>query len=241
MGASAQTSTVWSLIVLAQGSGPVARAALGQLVRRYENSVLALIRCRPHPPDQTPEDLKQEFFARALKRDDFSRLDRGRGHFRGWLRTAVHRFVLNDWDRWNSVGGGCAVTAALPADRAGAQTPEQLYLSAFAWDTLLHALERLRDESSDRARFDALERFLPGPQVDLDALAPIARSLGMTRAALGAAICRLRLQLRELLRAAVAETLELDLSDPDAEKEIDREMALIYRALCEKPEAFRVS
>jgi hypothetical protein len=235
METSVRTSTRWSLIVLAQGSGCEARAALGELIRRYDGAVLALIRCRPHPPDQTPEDLKQEFFARVLKRDDLSRLHPDRGHFRGWLRTAVHRFVLNDWDRWRSVTGGHSVTDALVADRAGGETPEHRYLAAFCWDTLLHALARLRDEAHDKARFAALERFLPGPQVDVEALAPIAASLGMTRTALAAATCRLRLRLTELLRDAVAETLDLDRAQPGASEELDREMALIYRTLCETP------
>ena len=236
METSPRASTRWSLIVLAQGAGPEARAALGELIRRYDGSVIALIRGRPHPPDQTAEDLKQEFFARVLKRDDISRLHPDRGHFRGWLRTAVHRFVLNDWDRWHSITPGHTVTDSLVVDLACGETPEHLYLSAFSWDTLLHALVRLRDESDDKARFDALKRFLPGPQVDIDALAPIAASLKMTRTALAAAICRLRERLAELLREALAETLDLDLSQPGAKGELDREMALIYRALCEKPE-----
>ena len=121
-------------------------------------------------------------------------------------------------------------------DQASGETPEHRYLAAFAWDTLLHALARLRDESPDRARFDALERLLPGPQVDLDSLAPIAVTLGMTRTALAAATCRLRARLTELLREAVAETLDLDLSHPGADQELDRETALTYRALRERPE-----
>ena len=236
METSARTPTRWSLIVLAQGAGPEARAALGELIRRYESSVIALIRSRPHPPDLTPEELKQEFFARVLESDDIARLHPDRGHFRGWLRTAVCHFVLNDWDRWHSIKRGCAVTDSIAVDRAGGETPEHLYLSAFSWDTLLHALARLREESADKARFDALRRFLPGPQVDVEALAPIARSLGMTRTALAAATCRLRERLTDLLRDAVAETLDLDPSQPGAQEEIDREMALIYRALCDKPE-----
>jgi len=231
-------STEWSLIVRAQGLGSEARVALGELIKRYDRSVLLLIRRRSHPPDQTPEDLKQEFFARTLRRKDIERLDPSKGHFRGWLNTAVTRFLFNDWDRWHAQSNGHTVTDTLAFERAGdADNPEHAYLVAFCWDTLSHVLARLREETADKARFDALKRFLPGPDEDLARLDGVAAALGMTSTAVAAAVCRLRLRFKTLLRAAVAETLDLDPEGPEAQKEIDREMALCYRTLCEKPEA----
>jgi DNA-directed RNA polymerase specialized sigma24 family protein len=221
--------------VRAQGSGPEARAALGDLFQWYEKSVLTLIRYRRHPPDQTPEDLKQEFYAGLVRRGDISRLDQGQGHFRGWLRTAVTRFLINDWDRWRADKVGNTVTDALVSEIVDAENPEHRYLAAFCWDTLLHALERLRAQERDTDRFDALKRFLPGPQVDLEPLGPIAESMGWTRTQLAAEICRLRGRLHEVLLIVVAETLDLDPSSADAEKEIKREMALFYRTLYENP------
>jgi len=232
-----EPATHWSVILRAQGSGPQARAALGELIGRYERTVLAQIR-RKHPPDQTPEDLKQEFFTRVLARNDVARLDRARGPFRGWLHTAVTRFLLNAWDRWHSETAGNKVTEPLVAESADPENPEHLYLAAFSWDTLLCALGRLREKERDKQRFDALSRFLPGPQVDIVALAPVAASLGMTRTALAAAICHLRVRLRDVLSLTVAETLDLDPSASGAAEEIARETALVYRVLREMPPPF---
>ena len=229
--------TEWSLIVRCQGVGPEAQIALGELIKRYERSVLTLIRRRPGPPDQTPEDLKQDFFARVLRRNDIARLDPAKGHFRAWLQVAVTRFLFNEWDRWKAESNGHLVTDPLVSDISGAESPEHAYLVAFCWDTLAHVVTRLREKAPDKARFDSLKRFLPGPHEDLDKLGPIADSLDMTRTALAAAICHLRERFKALARSAVAETLDLDTLDPLAQNEIDREMALFYRTLCEKPEA----
>jgi len=232
------TSSLWSVIMAAQEGGPEARAALGVLIKRYERSVVALIRRRPHPPDQTPEDLKQAFFTRMLAREDITRLDLGRrGHFRGWLHTAVIRFVCNDWDRWGTQRAGNRDTGPMASEPAGGETPEDLYLVDFAWETLRHAIDRLRDEQNDKARFDAIRRFLPGPEADLVAQAPIAKALGMTGTALAAYICRMRVRLRELLPAVIAETLDLDdLPPAEARQEVEREMALMYEILCDARE-----
>src|SRR6266700_1008848 len=202
--------TEWSLIVRAQGVGPQARAALGDLIKRYDRSVLMLIRHRPHPPDQTPEDLKQDFFTRILQRNDIARLDPAKGHFRGWLNVAVTRFVFNEWDRWHAVSNGHDLTDPLVSDSACADNPEHAYLVAFCWDTLAHIVAQLREETHDKGRFDALKRFLPGPDEDLAKLGPIAESLDMTATATAAAICRLRERFKALARVAVAQTLDLD-------------------------------
>lgn len=229
--------TEWSLIVRCQGVGPQARVALGELIKRYERSVLTVIRHRPGPPDQTPEDLKQDFFARVLRRNDIARLDPAKGHFRAWLQVAVTRFLFNEWDRWHADKNVHRMTDPLVSDISGADSPEHAYLVAFHWDTLGHVVTTLREQTHDKARFDSLKRFLPGPDEDLDKLGPIADALEMNTTALGAAICRLRERFQSLARSAVAETLDLDPSDPTAQKELDREMALFYRTLSEKPAA----
>jgi hypothetical protein len=230
------TSTLWSVIRVAQGSGPHARAALGELIRRYEKSVEALIRHRGHPPDQTPEDLKQAFFARILAGNGIARLDKSRGQFRGWLHTAVVRFLYNDWDRWNAEKAGNTITGPLTSDPTGGDDPERRYLVAFAWDTLRHAADRVREDERDKERFDSVRRFLPGPDVALAALAPIAESLEMSRTALAAHICHLRARFREILRIVVADTIDLDATSVDAEQEIEKEMASVYAILRETPD-----
>ena len=225
----------------AQGVGPESRAALGELIGRYQASVVALIRRLGHPPNQTPEELKQEFFTRILQTNAVSKLSAERGHFRGWLHTAVRFFLCNEWDKWNTIVGGHRVTESLDADAGHGDTPEHLYLMAFAQDTLNHALALLRAEtlakpSWDERKFDALKIFLPGPEIDLERQAAVAESLGMAVNTLRVAIWHLRERLKEILREAVAETLDIDPSDPDSGPESQRETALIYRYLYDKPQ-----
>jgi len=226
--------------VRAQGEGPEARVAMGELMGRYQATVLTLIRGLRPPPNQTSEELKQEFFTRMLETNAVSKLSAERGHFRGWLRTAVRYFLCNQWDKWNTICGGHRVTEALVVDPGHCDDPEHLYLMAFAWDTLNHALARLRADTLaelgwDERKFEALKGFLPGREIDLDQQAAVAESLGMARNALRVAIWHLRERLKTFLHTAVAETLDVDPCDPETQAEIEREMALLYRLFYDKP------
>src|SRR5262245_51982913 len=103
---SAAGATRWTLIVRAQGAGTEARAALGELIRSYEGFIVWLIRHYGHPPDVSVDDLKQEFLAGLLRRDDIAKLDRHRGSFRGWLTTCVRTFLANEWKKWKTTSSG---------------------------------------------------------------------------------------------------------------------------------------
>jgi hypothetical protein len=217
--ASSPTS-YWTLIVRAQGTGAEARTALGELVGRYENFVVWLIRRYGHPPDTSPEDLKQEFFTGIVRRDDITKLDRSRGSFRSWLGTAVRRFLANEWDKWRAATDGRNQTTAALFDAFHRSTPEdELCVRAFAEHTLLRVLEAQRREAPDKQRFDVIARFLPGPQMDLVALEPLARSLGMKRMTLAKAISVARSRHRKLLRAEIRDGVTIDDVPPDAPDE----------------------
>jgi DNA-directed RNA polymerase specialized sigma24 family protein len=226
-------STSWSDIRAAQGIGRGAHAAFGKLIGRYEKSVVALIRRYGQPPDQTPADLKQAFFTRMLERNDIARLDESRGHFRAWLYKAVTRFLQNDWKRWKAEKAGHTVTGPLVSEPVGREDPEHLYFVGYAWETHKLAITRLRAAQRNKRLFDALQRFLPGPEADLDGLAPIAESLDMSRTALGASLCRLRERFWETLREVVAETV--DAVGPDAKEATEREVAFIVELLRTSP------
>jgi DNA-directed RNA polymerase specialized sigma24 family protein len=233
------TDSTWTVILAAKGVGQRARAALGELIRRYENYVTSQIRRRGHPPDISADDLKQQFFMEILGRDDISKLERTpQGHgFRAWLQLAIRHFLYNQWDKWHAQHSGRDKTTNTTFDTWQATTAEDIALAVFALDTLQHVLDRHQRETPNKARFQALKRFLPGPQMDLEDHAKLASSLGLTRNALAQALSNLRLKHRELLREAVADTLERDdcTSESEWEATIDREVALLGRSLLETP------
>ena len=239
MNGSQQNSTRWTLIVRAQGAGAGARVALGELLRQYDGFVLWLICRHGHPPDVGAEDLKQEFLTGVLRRDDIAKLDQKRGSFRGWLTTAVRRFLFNEWDKWKTETAGRQKTAPTLFEEFHNSTPEDVLCTrVFAAHAVLHVLSAQRGEARDPQRFDNLVRFLPGPQMDLAELAPVACSLGMSRTALAKAICEMRARFRELLRAEIRDTLDLDEADeatPDAlsleatSRIVDEEMCNLRR------------
>lgn len=204
-------ATRWTLIVRAQGSGTDTRAALGELIRHYEKLVVWLIRRHGHPPDQSAEELKQEFLEGVLRRNDIAKLDRARGSFRGWLNLAVQRFLLNEWDKWRAARAGRKDSAPLVNEGVDvAVLAEDAFTREFAKIVLARTLERLRSEARDDRRFEAVVRFLPGPQMDLTELAPVARQLAITQTALAKQICLLRERFRQLLREAIGDLLDVD-------------------------------
>jgi DNA-directed RNA polymerase specialized sigma24 family protein len=232
------TPTQWTLILRAQGSGVEARAALGDLLKRYEGFIVWVIRRRGHPPDVTADDLKQEFLTGVLRRDDIAKLDRTRGSFRAWLGQSIRYFLCNEWDKWRKLSDGRGITDATHFEAIQSWTPEDdVCTGAFTVHTIVHVLTVQRAEARDKELFDQLARFLPGPQLDLVELAPFARSLGTTRGALAKRICLMRARFRELLRASVEDTLDLE-PDPEhpspagaAARAIDIEMQALLEAL----------
>ena len=208
---SAANPTRWSLILRAQGSGADVRVALGELLNHYERFVVWLIKHYGHPPDASVEELKQEFLEGILRRNDIAKLDRERGSFRSWLSLAVRRFLMNEWDKWRAASAGRKGTAHVEFEAIGLSVPaDEVCVREFASHVLSRALSQLRDESRDVQRFDALARFLPGPQLDLVELGSLADALGTTQNALAKAICLLRARFRELMREAIADVLNLD-------------------------------
>jgi RNA polymerase sigma factor (sigma-70 family) len=201
--------------VRAQGTGAETRAALGELIAHYEKLVVWLIRQHRHPPDMSVEELKQEFLEGVLRRNDIAKLDRGRGSFRGWLNRAVQRFIMNEWDKWSAARAGRKDSTELVVEAADVALPaEDVFTREFALLVLSRTLERLRSEAHDAQRFDALVCLLPGPQMDLIPLAPLARELSLTQTALGKQICLLRARFRQLLRETIGDLL--DVEDPTA-------------------------
>jgi RNA polymerase sigma factor (sigma-70 family) len=222
-------TTHWSVVMQAgAGSESQVRAALETLCRQYWYPLYAYVR-RHGRSHHEAEDCTQEFLARLLAADGLARARPERGHFRGFLLTALRNDLTKEWERTQAEkrGGGQALLpldfnaagerfAREPADPG--LTPEQAFDRAWAAELIESTLAELRGEyekSGRGALFAALAPLLWG-HGSSEGLEPPAVRLGMAVHAFTVALQRLRRRLGDRLRGRVAETVA-DSADIDAE------------------------
>ncbi|MCP5111610.1 MAG: sigma-70 family RNA polymerase sigma factor [bacterium] len=221
-------TTHWSLVAAAkscEASETRARKALGELCRAYWYPLYAFVRYRGYSSDDA-QDLTQAFFARLIETSGFASADPERGRFRSYLLGAMKHFLANEWHRAQTrKRGGQAQFIEWDAldpearyARASTQSddPEHFFDREWALETVAGALNALRDEMVNAGKseqFDAIKGSLTGE--DELPREEIAARLDMTAGAVKVAVHRLRQRYRELLRAAIAETVsnEADLDD----------------------------
>src|ERR1051325_1065419 len=101
-------TTHWS-VVLAAGQDPCseAGAALEKLCHAYWYPLYAYVRRQGRSPHDA-QDLTQGFFAHFLEKRYFKLADQEKGKFRSFLLTAFKRYLVNEFERSNTVkrGGG---------------------------------------------------------------------------------------------------------------------------------------
>jgi len=221
-------TTHWSIVGAArpgEASQTRAREALEELCRAYWYPLYAFVRSGGHSAADA-QDLTQAFFARIIETGGFAATDRERGRFRSYLLGAMKHFLANEWHRAQTQKRGGRVqfiewdSLDPEARYAGASqqsdNPEHLFDREWALQTVAGALQELRDEMAKAGKsklFDALKGSLTGQEeLTRD---QIAARLGMSEGAVKVAVHRLRRRYRELLRAAIAETVsnEADLDD----------------------------
>jgi RNA polymerase sigma factor (sigma-70 family) len=221
-------TTHWSLVGAArpdEASQTRAREALEELCRAYWYPLYAFVRSRGYSAVDA-QDLTQAFFARFIETDGFASADRQRGRFRSYLLGAVKHFLANEWHRDQTQKRGGRVqfiefdALDLEARYAGASeqsdNPERLFDREWALQTVAGTLKTLRNEMTKAGKseqFDALKGTLTGQEeLPRD---QIAARLNMSEGAVKVAVHRLRQRYRNLLRAAIAETVsdEADLED----------------------------
>ncbi len=191
-----------------------ARAALGELCGIYWAPVYGFMRSRCRSREEA-EDLTQGFFASLLERESFAAADPERGRMRAFLRVAAKRYSINQAQRGSAAKrGGGAVAIPIDGealerqltDTAG-EPPERAFDRRWALtllETVLASLRREYVEAGKAALFDALK-----PALSPDgAGAPAGAALPATDGARRVAVHRLRKRFRELLRAAVADTVQ---------------------------------
>ncbi len=229
-------TTRWT-VVLAAGDKdrPDARTALETLCGAYWYPLYAYARRRGRPL-QEAQDLTQAFFTDLIEKNTVGAADRSRGRFRAFLLGAFKRFASREYERARARkrGGGCA-TLRLDFDEGERRyalepshelTPERVYDRQWAMMLLEGVLDRLREEmvaARKERLFEALKAFLTGVD-DLPAYREVAGQLGMTEGAVKVAVHRLRGRYREILRGAIADTVETT-------DEVDREISDLLGAL----------
>ena len=216
--------TQWSVVLRAARESRDGEAGRGleRLCTTYRPAVLALLRARM--AEDGVEDVAQDFFLSVLRRQSLGNVTPERGRFRAWLRGCLKHHLAEHWrGRMTQKRGGGAAEVPLDVlgDAAGGvdwATPDRAFDQAWLQQIVAEALESLRAECDARGhagRFDVLLPWLTGggPEGSQESA---AAELGMNTVALRSLLFRLRGRLRELLREAVAHTLD-DPSQADDE------------------------
>lgn len=220
-------TTRWSVVLAAQDkASPDSAEAWETLCRTYWYPLYAYVRHQGHSPHDA-QDLTQEFIARFLAKDYLKAADREKGHFRTFLRVALKRFLLNEWDRVRALkrGGGQTIVsfdtevaeAKYQTEPVG-QPPDQIYEREWAMALLQKTMADLRGEYEQAGKTGEYERLKNCLTAERGSIAyeSIAKDLGMSEGAARVAVHRLRKRFREVFREAVADTVS-DASEVDAE------------------------
>ena len=212
-------TTRWSVVLAAKDkSSPDSAAALEFLCQAYWYPLYVYVRRQGHTPHDS-QDLTQGFIARLLEKDYLKAAAREKGRFRTFLRVALKRFLVNEWDRSRAEkrGGGVpllSLDAALieeryRQDRADSMAPDQIYERQWAMTLLEQTMSRLRAEYTSAgkiAEFEQLKQFLTAERGSIP-YPEIAARLQSSEGAARVAVHRLRKRFREFFRAAVADTV----------------------------------
>jgi RNA polymerase sigma factor (sigma-70 family) len=226
--------TRWSLVAAAaEPASAESREALEALCRASWLPLYAFARRSGSAPEEA-EDLVQGFFAVLLEKGYLAQADRERGRFRTFLLAAFRHHASHERERAQAQkrGGGVRVMSLdreqgeslYLASPAEGQNAEQLYERRWALTLLERALEDLRAAYGSRGQSEVFEALRPHLSGTSRPLAEVGADLGLTEGAAKVALHRLRGRYRDVLRAAIAETVET----PD---EIDDEIRHLLQGL----------
>jgi len=229
-------TTHWSVVLAAKDKASSGCSeALEVLCRTYWYPLYAFVRSSGYSPHDA-QDLTQGFFEKLLAKEYLRGVDPEKGRFRTFLKVALKRFLVHEWERGKAAkrGGGepaLSFDTGLAEQRFQAQPvhslgPDVIYDRQWAFTLLGVATSRLECEYAAAGKandFTVLKPFLteerghiPYPQ--------IAGALNITEGAARVAVHRLRKRFRELFREVVAETV----SEPG---EVEQELRQVIEAL----------
>ena len=176
-------TTHWSLVEEAGGHGATAadaaalrRAALGELILRYQDPLISHLMVRRRIDGDRAADLLQGFVAsQVLERGLFARADPAKGKFRTFLLTTLDRYVSNRFRAeavWARVNGAQAPSAEDEAQAPAASAdcePDRVFAARWARRVIDEALGLMREECERTGRHDVwgvFEGRIRGPILD---------------------------------------------------------------------------
>jgi len=210
-------------------SDPAAGKALAELCQIYWPPLYNYLRRRGHDREEA-EDLTQGFFASLLQRQGFQSADPARGRFRGFLLTALKRYVINEHERATAARRGGPSRLPLDVDFDAAErsyarvlgsqdTPDREFDRKWATLCIDRALASLRAEYHEAEKDALADALLPylTDSGQLPSYRTIADHLLMSEGAVKVAVHRLRQRFGAILRRQIADTV---LSPEDADDEM---------------------
>jgi len=234
-GATAFTTTHWSVVLEAQGESPAAQEALEKLCRIYWRPIYSFLRREGISADDA-QDLTQGFFASLLEHRNLDAVRKEQGRLRSYLLGALKYFVGEERRRAMAIKRGkgqrLIPLEELRADErfgmepADPLTADLIYERRWASTLLERALNLLKDEyhtAGNADLFDSLKQLLPG-EPDAPPQKHIAEKLGMTENAVRQAFYRFRQRYQALLRGEIAHTVA---TPGDIEDELRHLIAVI--------------
>lgn len=229
-------TTRWTRVSLAKADSEDGRRALADLCDAYYEPVVAYLGSVLRDADAGRE-MSHAFFAEVLEGGSIGAADPERGRFRFYLLGAVKHFVSHHREAEVRLkrGGGIAPlsldarlpdTPALEVATCGRSSPEAVFDRQWAITVLARAMGVLEAEceaGGKAALLNALRPSLLGEAEHGD-LSASAGMLGMSVAAVKAAVHRLRQRFRQCVKQEIAGTL----GDPGA---VEDEMRSLFLAL----------
>lgn len=221
--------TLWT-VVLDAGAGT--EAALERLCRLYWPPIKGYLR-RWGYNEHDAEDFTQMFLAHLLAKDRLAGIRRDKGRFRSYLLGSLKHFVIDHDVRKRRIEMLPLQSETPGDDRVRepvdpARTPEEEFERRFTLSLIEHALDRVREDYSQRSqldRFEALRQFLPGEEPSCSQ-ADIGLRLGIDEGAVAKAVHDLRRRFAQAYRDEVRQTVN---TSAEVDDEIKHHMAVLSR------------
>jgi DNA-directed RNA polymerase specialized sigma24 family protein len=205
--------TEWTMVLAAGSNGSMARSALERLCRKYWAPLFGFAR-RSGLSHEAAEDVVQTYLLTVIERGSLVGLERGGARFRSWLLGGMEFAITNArrHDNAEKRGGGKPIfsldesLAELPV--FAGLTAAEAYDRQWAQTVMMAAVSRLRKEqlmSGKEVLYSLLEPIVTGQAKTSYSL--LAEKLETQEKNVALMVHRLRIRLREILRAEISHTV----------------------------------